>query len=372
MSHTNHRQGDAASLRDCYAVLAMAARGINNTGATDKLQRFLLLAREHAPVNAGNMKVGNMHTSGGLDQLVEGLEGSIVHAAFDNEQALVAFLGDLRRADLGMSVVVTGLADRVRDCCERADLHPHTIEYSLGVFGRTEKLPAPGILELTTMCGHGQVSFNLIERLVKDVARGALSLDEATLAMTKPCVCGIFDPTRARRLLEKLVAQSLRPVLRSFIAIDPSKCDRCYACEVACAEAHPGNGGQAMCVVDASLGPSISLHCLHCASAPCLKACTTGNIGRDADLDVVYMKANRCIGCKLCVTACPFGMIIWDAQQGQAHKCDLCLDRLHEGRAPACVAGCPTGALSMADTAELFKQRRLLALQATLAGIGEG
>ena len=367
MSHTNHRRGTRENLADDFVVLAMASRGINDEGVAEKLKQVLTMAARHNPVNAGNITMGNMYVAGGIQKLIENMEGSIVHAVFNSEDELVGFLNDLREADLGLSVVVTGIFDRTRECCARAGLHRHTVEYSLGIFGQTERLPDPSILEITTMCGHGQVSFNLVNRMVKDVTRGVLTLDEATLALTKPCVCGVFDPTRARRLLEKLVAESLKPALRNFIAIDPSKCDKCYACEVACIEAHPANGGQAMCIVDASMGPAISLHCLHCSSAPCMKACTTGNIVRDETYDIVYMKGNRCIGCKLCVSACPFGMIIWDAGRGVARKCDLCIERLHLGKAPACVDGCPTGALSMANTGELFKKRRMLALQTTLA-----
>ncbi len=367
MSHTNHRQGTRENLSNCYATIAMASQGINTEGASQKLQEFLQIASQHNPVNAGNMKVGNLFMVGNMENLSAGTQGSIVQAAFNSMDDLTGFLTDLNRADLGLSIVVTGLFDETKECCDRADLHRHTVEYSLGVFGKTEKLPDKSVMEISTMCGHGQVSFNLVQRMVKDVSRGVLTMDEAVTTLTKPCICGIFDPTRARRLLEKMVAEAIKPTLRNYIAMDPSKCDKCYACEVACVEAHPANNGQAMCVVDASMGPAISLHCLHCADAPCMKACSTGNIVRDRETDAVYMRGDRCIGCKLCVSACPFGMIVWDQPHGQAHKCDLCVDKVKVGEAPACVAGCPTGALSVADTGEQFKRRRTVALQTTLA-----
>lgn len=370
MTHTNHRQGTPESLADSFVVLAIAAQGINREGAAEKLQRYLRLAAQHNPVNAGNINVGNILELGGMDGLCAAMKGGhIAQVAFDSEDNLAGFLGDLNRAELGLSVVVTGLFDHTRECCRQAGLHRHTVEYSLGVFGRTDLLAEPSIMEVTTMCGHGQISFNLVRRAVKDVSRGVLTLEEGTELLTRPCVCGIFDPTRARRLLAKLVAEELRPALRNYVAMDPSKCDRCYACEVACAEAHPDNHGQGMCIVDASLGPAVSLHCLHCVDAPCQKACATGNIVRDAERDVVYMRGDRCIGCKLCVSACPFGMILWDQGRGRARKCDLCLERLEKGETPACVAGCPTGALSSADTGDQQRRRRLLALQTTLAAI---
>jgi Fe-S-cluster-containing dehydrogenase component len=372
MSHTNHRQGNAESLSNCVVVLAMAAQGVNTETGPEKLKQFLEMAGRFGPVNAGNMKAGNLRTVGGIDGLVADptkLKGGIVHAAFNSEDKLVEFLKELHRVDLGISVIVTGLFDHTRECCRQADLHPHTAEYSLGIFGKTERLADPGIMEVTTMCGHGQISFNLVSRMVKDVTRGVMTLEEATEALTRPCICGIVDPTRIRRLLERLVTDSLKPLLRNYIAMDPSKCDKCYACEVACVEAHSGNNGQAMCIVDASMGPAISLHCLHCTDAPCLKACSTGNIVRDEERDIVHMRGDRCIGCKLCVSACPFGMIVWDQKQGQARKCDLCIEKLEKGEEPACVSGCPTGALSPADAGEQMKRRRLMALQTTLASL---
>jgi len=250
MSHTNHRQGTRENLSNCFVTIAMASQGINTAGASQKLQQFLDIAARHNPVNAGNMKVGNLYVAGSMEKLSAGMEGSIVQAAFNSEDDLVGFLTDLNEADLGVSVVVTGLMDETKKCSEKAGLHRHTVEYSLGVFGKTERLPDKSIMEISTMCGHGQVSFNLVQRMVKDVTRGVLTLDEATMTLTKPCICGIVDPTRVRRLLEKMVAASIKPALHNYIAMDPSKCDKCYACEVACVEAHPNNSSQPMCIVD--------------------------------------------------------------------------------------------------------------------------
>lgn len=371
MTHTNHRQGSAESLKDCFVVLAISARGINDQDTGPAMATFIELAKRHNPVNTGNMLVGNQYVLGGIDKLSAGLRGSIVHAAFNNEDDLVGFLCDLKDADLGQSIVISGLMDQVKECCSRAGLHRHTIEYSLGVWGRTDRLPEPEVLEITTMCGHGQVAFGLVKRMVKDVARGAISLDEAAIELTKPCVCGIFDPTRAKRLLQKMVLQSTKPAIQHIIVVDPAKCDRCYACEVACVESHPANNGQAMCVVDATLGPAISLHCQHCQSAACMKVCPTGNIQRDEEFGAVYMKGNRCIGCKMCVTACPFGMIVWDQKAGVARKCDMCVDRLRAGQSPACVEACPTGSISRPLPADFFRRQRELALRTFLAAAAD-
>jgi len=87
-------------------------------------------------------------------------------------------------------------------------------------------------------------------------------------------------------------------------------------------------------------------------------------------MGLVWVDASRCVGCWLCVLACPFGMIHWDATRGQARKCDLCFGRLWKGEPPTCVAGCPTRSLSLAATGDLLPKRRLLALQTALAASG--
>src|SRR5450830_209016 len=146
MSHTNHRQGTAESLTDCFATLAMAAQGVNTDGASEKLQQYLKIAALHNPVNAGNMKVGNLKVVGSMEKLAAGTQGSIVQAVFNTEEDLIAFLSDLNRADLGISIVVTGLFDQTKRCCAEAGLPRHTVEYSLGIFDKNERLAEQPIM----------------------------------------------------------------------------------------------------------------------------------------------------------------------------------------------------------------------------------
>jgi Fe-S-cluster-containing dehydrogenase component len=212
------------------------------------------------------------------------------------------------------------------------------------------------------------VSPRLVERQVKDILRGVRSVEEAAIELAKPCTCGVFNPKRAEELLAAMVEEEKKDqyAIKSLISIDASKCDKCYACEVACLEAHPDHN-KPLCIVDASTGEGVSLHCLHCASAACLAACPTGNIYRESRYGVVAAHGNLCIGCKQCVMACPFGMIVWDEAKGIATKCDMCLERLDEGKAPACVDGCPTGSLTVPDTAGVSTAQRQMALATTMA-----
>ena len=92
--------------------------------------------------------------------------------------------------------------------CMAADIKRHTAQCSLGVWGKVERLPQAEILDISTMCGHGMISFNLVRRMATDVRNHSISLEEAAGIMAKPCVCGIFNPKRAEDLLMTYIAGS--------------------------------------------------------------------------------------------------------------------------------------------------------------------
>ncbi len=366
MTHTNHRRGDREGLSKDFVVTMRSAKGINNTTCGPAMRRFAELALANGCVNLGMQSVGNLFTATPEQILAGAFNTSHTLAVFDTQEKINAFVKALAEEDLGVSVIVSGLFDKVDEACQGAGIHRHTVTYSLETWGDTGLLPGQTLVEITTMCGHAMMSKNLAIRMAKDVARGARTVEEAAAELAKPCMCGIVNPRRAEDLLQRLMAEQAEAGVRNLVSIDASKCDKCYACEVACLEAHPDHG-KALCVVDGSLGPAVSLHCMHCGNAACLAACPTGNIYRDQSTGAVAMKGTLCIGCKMCIMACPFGMIVWDEAKGVATKCDMCLDRLREGRAPACVEGCPTGSLSLPDEVGISLKQRRLALATTMA-----
>jgi formate dehydrogenase iron-sulfur subunit len=81
--------------------------------------------------------------------------------------------------------------------------------------------------------------------------------------------------------------------------------------------------------------------CKHCVNAPCLEACPTGALFR-TEFDTVVVQQDICNGCGICVPACPFGVVALSEDDGKAHKCTLCYDRLKSGFEPACSKACPT------------------------------
>jgi formate dehydrogenase iron-sulfur subunit len=91
--------------------------------------------------------------------------------------------------------------------------------------------------------------------------------------------------------------------------------------------------------------------CKHCVRAGCLEVCPTGAIIR-TEFDSVFIQQDVCNGCRACIPACPFG-VVDIGQDGKAHKCTLCYDRLQHGMEPACAQACPTDSIRVGEVAEL-------------------
>jgi electron transport protein HydN len=155
--------------------------------------------------------------------------------------------------------------------------------------------------------------------------------------------------------------------MNRFVIAEPQLCIGCRTCEIACALAHPvGQGADALSpqnfrprlTVIKSARISTPVLCRQCDDAPCLNACPNGAIVYSHDS--VQVLQERCVGCKTCMLACPYGVMqvvalpeaanpavrSARAARAQALKCDLCIDN---PRGPACISACPTKALHLLD-----------------------
>lgn len=208
MTHSLHRQGNRENLSRDFCIMCLPELGYNHLYANEKAALFLDIVRKYNPANYGVITCGNMHTHD-LESIRKGLvQSPAVFCVLTSEEALEGVLREVKEQELGLSVVVAALYDLVAGVCQKAGLEPHTVNHSLGIWGRTEKLPPGNVLEIATMCGHAQVSAGLVESLLDLVKKGEISPREAAVRMSRPCVCGFFNPERAQRLLEMAVCSA--------------------------------------------------------------------------------------------------------------------------------------------------------------------
>jgi len=218
MTNTLHRFGSAESFADDYVVFAMCARGRNDQDALPKLRKFLEMAVPFKPVNLGDAVHGgalrpsrqmdptshwNRDRTLNFQAVINGLDGTTtVAAVFDNRVAAEDFVKTAKAADLGLSINISTSVDGAEQCCFAAGIPRHSVGYSLGFEGKTERLPAGDVLLLSTMCGHGMVSHSLAKKMIDWVKEGRRTPEQAASYLTRFCSCGVFNPARATRILE--------------------------------------------------------------------------------------------------------------------------------------------------------------------------
>ena len=176
-----------------------------------------------------------------------------------------------------------------------------------------------------------------------------------------------------------------RPDEGVAVLVDLDKCIGCRACQVACKEWNgreaektefsptftnpPSLTANSWKVVffhefiktyfagfeDPFIQP-VPYNCLHCAEAPCARACPVGAI-KVTEEGAVVIEASECIGCGFCEMACPFD-VPKRGDDGKYYKCTFCVDRIQAGMAPACVDVCPTEVFEFGPASEIMARAR--------------
>jgi hypothetical protein len=218
MTNTLHRYGSAESFYDDYIIFAIPSRGKNDKGSVPKLKQFLEMALPFKPVNLGDALNGgalrpkrNMSPTSHWKRdmtpdfrgVIDGLTGpTTVAAVFDDRVHAEDFVKAVKAADLGLCINISTSIDGAEQCCHAANQPRHSVGYSLGFEGKTEKLPATQVLALSTMCGHGMISSNLAKKMIDWVKEGRRTPEEAVTYMARFCSCGVYNPARAKRIIE--------------------------------------------------------------------------------------------------------------------------------------------------------------------------
>jgi len=218
MTNTLHRFGNSDSFRDDFIVFAIACRGKNEQDALPRLRKFLEMAIPFGPVNLGDARNGgalrpckqlnptahwNRDMTPDFQEVVRGLSHiTTVAAVFDDRTKAESFVKEVKEADLGLSINVSTSVDGADQCCHAAGIARHSVGYSLGFEGKTEKLPNSQVLTLMTMCGHGMIASSLAKKMIDWVKEGRRTPEQAVTYLSRFCSCGVFNPARARRVLE--------------------------------------------------------------------------------------------------------------------------------------------------------------------------
>ncbi len=157
------------------------------------------------------------------------------------------------------------------------------------------------------------------------------------------------------------------------ILVDITKCTGCERCVTACLETNEldvqrankdrlssrdGLSANRFMAIDNVEGDRFArLACMHCVDPSCVSACLVGSLTKTKEGPVVY-DSSKCIGCRYCMLACPFHIprYEWDKTVPLVRKCDMCIDRLRDGKQPGCVEACPNGALKLGQREDLLKE----------------
>lgn len=161
--------------------------------------------------------------------------------------------------------------------------------------------------------------------------------------------------------------------MKHMLVVNVEKCLGCKSCEVACAVEHSKSQDLFTAILEKPAprtrmhvgqceGFAVPLQCRQCEDAPCKAVCPTKALHREDTGQPVLLNGELCVGCGLCVLACPFGVISLDTEGCSVVKCDQCCERVERGQLPACVTGCPSGALEYKAMEEVVADKRKASL----------
>ncbi len=207
MTHSLHREGPLDLLEKEYVLFVYPARGFNYDGSGPKVKRLMEMLFHQGPANLLVTTLRrNMYSGIPPEEILNSIkDGAKVYCVFTDKEKIKNTLAKIMEMDEGISIMVSGVIDRVREVSAELGLNPHTINLSLGIHGKTNRLPPADIRQFTTMCGHGMVSPRLVRDVILRIKTGKLDLWEGSLVLAGPCSCGIYNPYRSAEMLKDLL-----------------------------------------------------------------------------------------------------------------------------------------------------------------------
>ncbi|MFC1949489.1 4Fe-4S dicluster domain-containing protein [Chloroflexota bacterium] len=148
---------------------------------------------------------------------------------------------------------------------------------------------------------------------------------------------------------------------KKVLVIDHEKCTGCRQCELVCSVFHTGASNPSRARIRIikweNIGLYLPLTCNNCERPFCTEVCPTKACHIDPEMHRVVIDKNKCIGCKTCILACPFGHPSFDPVERITVKCDYC-----DGD-PQCVRFCEVGAIKYVDVSEISRMRQYAAAE---------
>lgn len=192
---------------------------------------------------------------------------------------------------------------------------------------------------------------------------------------------GVLSPRAMGAPMSAERAMTVPQRSQKAVLVDLTRCIGCRACQVGCKAWNGNEGEKTAASADFTNPPAIDANtytnvrfiehqaggapawsfvktqCMHCVDPACVSACPVAALVKTAAGAVAY-DYGRCMGCRYCMVACPFGSIgyEWEKLAPRVRKCTFCADRTAEGMKPACVKTCPTQALVYGERDELLAE----------------
>jgi carbon-monoxide dehydrogenase iron sulfur subunit len=145
-------------------------------------------------------------------------------------------------------------------------------------------------------------------------------------------------------------------VQEKVLVIDPEKCTGCRKCEMVCSVFHYGTSDPSRSLIKVlkweHIGFYLPVTCMSCEKPFCTEVCPAKACRIDPETYKVIIDKTKCIGCKTCILACPFGVPFFDEIEHVSVKCDFC------GGDPQCVSCCETGAIEYINAYQIGMDKR--------------